>query len=408
MKKNLFLMFALLFTFVGCSKHEIGKKKPTVGATVSLDKKELTLTSGESYQFKVTYTGLDTTECFGEWTVANFKSNFSEYTPKPKITRGFISPEESGTFDVIFTLMTKEGDIIEDTCKVTCLVSKKEIHRLFCYNYAVEDTTGILSGEMTIFNPLIYQENDTTYLVGFKKDKIWIGTFNKQTKEQIDEWIDTEPTSKIQKIHVSYGNYKEFTINNGYVKSFIRDGDDIILNLSLINDRESDTYWHTMLCFRKEGKTKKYFYKDSRFRPIQNWHENSYLLNIDVSQEPYYTDDNVYTCFSDKGDVILSGKLSYRLDKTWFPTSFDEFIYIDQPYGKKLFIYKWSISKDKTIWSKDLGYDVENNVQYTSSIAKKNGNIWTFNTRIIPISGREYTLIYDVNISDGTIVKLNN
>ena len=408
MKKNLFVLFTLLLALGGCNKIEVNKKKENA-VTISLGKKELTLTAGESYQFEVTTTpaGASLDEVY--WDIVNYQPALDKKYEKPTIRNGFLLSNEGGTLDVVCIAYSEFGQMVSDTCKVRYLVSKEEVYRKYCYDYAVKDTAGLLSGEKILFKPASYA-GDTTYLIGFKKDTIWIGLFNKQTKQQIDEWMDIEPTSRTQKVHISYGQYKEITINDPRIESFSKDGDNTALLMDLSGSSASFYGAYNMLCFGKDKKVKKYFYKGTNYDGIMKWHENSYVLNIDVSQEPYEAIDNVYTCFSDAGEVLSSGLIPRELKEIWFPTGFDDFIYVSKPYAslnfKNLYICRWSLSKGKSIWSTSFGYEIESDVRYTPSIAKRNGDIWTFDIRLTPPSGRAYTLTYDVNINDGTTVRI--
>lgn len=413
MKKYLFLLFTLLFILSSCNKDDDSKK---IGGrenltAVDLDKKELSITAGESHQFKVTYTPTDTSYYDTWWNIIDYQPTLDNNITKPTITEdGFLFCDHGCTLNVVFSLITAKGETLTDTCKVTYTVSKGEIYHKYCYDYAVKDTTGIVSGKITFFEPEWYS-GDTSYLIGFKADTIWIGTFNNQTKEQIDEWIDTEPTSRVQTTYTIYGEYKEFTIKNAHVKNFIRNGDDIVLELTLTNDYSDASIGHTMLCFRKNGKTKKYIYNNRRGQKLQKWHENSYLANVDISEEPYIVIDNFYTCLADNGEPILSGTMSLGTFDQWYPVSCNEYLYVyrSNRWGPSYFInvYRRSISDEKNIWTTHFDAEFRHDVGSSPTLTEKNGDIWTFSIKVKPAQGREYYLIYDVNINDGTFTKRN-
>lgn len=292
---------------------------------------------------------------------------------------------------------------MQDECKVTYTLSKSELYNTFCHGFMVKDTSGILSGEKIFLQPK-QSKNDTTYLVGFNNDKLWIGTFNTNTKEQLDEWIDTEPTSRTLKVHFGYNDYKEFTIDYAEVKTFIRDGDNTILNLK-VNERglwESERC--SILLFRKNGETKRYFYTDMMHSPLVKWYDNSYLLQINLSQEPYNSDNLIFTCLADDGEVILSGKIAAGPNKWRYPVSFDEYLNIDSYY--RIRIKRKSITTDNTIWSIYLGDSLPYDSRYIPSLIKKEGDIWTYSIKITEYSGKEYTVTYSININDGTATKL--
>lgn len=404
MRKNLFYLFALPLMIISCSDSEEEKAKPEVTA-ISLNQKELTLKAGETHQFKVSHTPGDADAPRYLWDIRDlqYANQFPEGKGASLSLDGTLSSDVGCTLTVLVYFENKDGKVMQDECKVTYTLSKNELYNTFCHGFMVKDTSGILSGEKIFLEPK-RSENDTTYLVGFNNDKLWIGTFNTNTKEQLDEWIDTEPTSRTLKVHFGYNDYKEFTIDYAEVKTFIRDGDNTILNLK-VNERglwESERC--SILLFRKNGETKRYFYTDMMHSPLVKWYDNSYLLQINLSQEPYNSNNLIFTCLADDGEVILSGKIADGPNEWRYPVSFDEYLNIDSYY--RIRIKRKSITTDNTIWSIYLGDSLPYDSRYIPSLIKKEGDIWTYSIKITEYSGKEYTVTYSININDGTATKL--
>lgn len=411
MKKILFVLFTLLI-IAGCGKdnetEQSGKSKTDITG-ISLDRKEITLKAGESYQFQVNYTPSEAQAPQYNWSITDEK-----YYHMTKSTNqgSHISSEGkltvySGGSIVVHVGAYSDNDIFfDDECKVNIIPSIDEFYTWHCFGFMIKDTTGILSGKNVYFKPQTSQK-DTTYLVGIKNDKIWIGTFNTNTKEQLNEWTDTETISRTQKAHIGYGKYEEFTINHAEVRSFIKNGENVIMELVLENDEKSNTHNFTMLSFRNKGITKRYFVTNTSNQPLIKWHDNSYLFNIDARKEPYVQGD-YYTCFDEGGNIIITGKMfQWHNAEMLFPINFDEYLYFDYGY-KSIHISKKSISSGDNLWVKILVDDFDTDSKFTPSLISRKDNIFRFKIDVTEYSGNKYSVIYDINIINGSFQKISN
>lgn len=78
------------------------------------------------------------------------------------------------------------------------------------YGYKIKDTIGL--DKESLFYTDVYA--DSTFILGLKDRKIWVGCFNSNTKEQLNEWngIEQVPDSikKFRNVHLT-------TTTNGYI-----------------------------------------------------------------------------------------------------------------------------------------------------------------------------------------------
>lgn len=75
------------------------------------------------------------------------------------------------------------------------------------YGYNVKDKSNI-----DVTSLISIELGDSTFLTGFKDNKMWITLFDKQTKEQLQEWNGSETIKRIIKIDKGYGEYDIFNI----------------------------------------------------------------------------------------------------------------------------------------------------------------------------------------------------
>ena len=71
------------------------------------------------------------------------------------------------------------------------------------WGYHVKDTTGLELSQAKLVGEI-------DYLLGLRGGKLWIGKFNWETKEQLQEWNSTEVFNTRRTIDFGYGEIKEY------------------------------------------------------------------------------------------------------------------------------------------------------------------------------------------------------
>jgi hypothetical protein len=289
----------------------------------------------------------------------------------------------------------------------------EEFYHIYCDDYRVKDTTGlVVMGSNTI--------NGTHYLSGIQKGKFWIGKFNLDTKEQIDEFVDSKEFETEQKIHTGYGEYKSFTVWDIELIRFIEGNDYEIIKIHMQN-MEHTSGIH-MLLFSNAQSEKRYFYHTpDNYANLLEWHNGSYLEQINIDNES----DGLITCFTQYGDTIFTGRTNYLIGRTnlltsdVFPVDYVNYITpsltigytegLELTHCVELGLYYFSnpIIQEGYKWKCNLFITNDNDSRLSSKVLKKEESIWTFQFDITDYSGDKHSHTAKINIETGEIVKLS-
>lgn len=243
--------------------------------------------------------------------------------------------------------------------------------------FHVKDTTGL-----RFLNSI--QTEKTTYLLGLRNKKLWIGKFDKYGKEQLHEWNDDEDF--LPEIKLGYG---EITVLNLQTALF-----------AILSEEEE----HFAIIAEPNfynNKIKGLYIADHK--EIQSYHYNGwaikwldcYLIYSLRSSLP----DSFYKMLSKKGEPLFERKEFINPDEHT-PISIEESIY--HPSSKDL--YRLNLKTGETIWETHILLDnIPNDAELSSKITSKENSFWTYSVNITYYSGEKETRQFKINIDNGEI-----
>lgn len=267
-------------------------------------------------------------------------------------------------------------------------------YEMFCYlyfdGYLVNDTTGLTN--LTDYTKP--NQEETTYLVGRKNQKLWIGKFNTTNKQSIKEYV-------------SQGDFPiDFVYDLGYGKNETAHMD--LLNVNDFFDTpkgfvcsiQSSYSLYTVYVFNSI-QTKYYLVRDyDIYKGLLNWYDDTFLIR-------YYTESgNNILCLDQNGDTIFSGYIDNRiLACPYIPINLNDFLYID--FDDDYIFIKSGTLQTLNIHSKRLNLfpRTEEKEIFTCEFGGIKNDILEFQLVIIGKSGNVQNKSYKINIKTFKLVE---
>jgi hypothetical protein len=248
---------------------------------------------------------------------------------------------------------------------------------------------------------------DTTQLFinGRLNEKLWIGCYNKRTKNKILEWTESEKLDTIFNLHIGYGEYSDFNIgrffirypyyNNGQLYFLLWGYNDKTIN---INGRiiSSDLYFIKNNSFIKKRSSFSFPIDDAFYQNIIPW-KNSIFSKY----------QNKYICFSTDGDSLYSAD---KIVANYEPISIEECIEFNANNNtsdeRMYYFRRLNLKTNEAIWKnedKPLA-NIPANDRLDSTVIQKNSNIWDYSFFYTRIEGTRYAIQLELNIESGKLI----
>lgn len=297
-----------------------------------------------------------------------------------------------------YATVTHKGESKVIKIKVENRYTLDTYYNKFTYSYIVKDTTGLTVKS----SPINSDDPNVIYITGLRDNKLWIATFDTNTRKQILEIQDNEIFDPFVKIDIGYGEYKNYQIDIITPDKIIETENGWIVRASVsdINEKHSQ---YCFLFFIGDGYSKKIecTYNSSYF---SEWYDKSFL---DVSPR------DGYFCFDQDGVIIWSG-LRSRDYGSWsnsIPISYEEFICfrISSFFNSETGFYEEVIELSKDQFQDKNAENEENRVnlfsvddnkaKYTAKLVSRLDKILTINIDVTEYSGRKHSHIVELNLS---------
>lgn len=256
-----------------------------------------------------------------------------------------------------------------------------DYYKYFTEGYKVKDLTNFIPMGVN---------RELNILAGLKDNKLWIGHFDAESKEQIYEKKDKEDFSFTKRIHTGYGQYETFNVNTfGVAEAY----DNKLFKLNFYLSNEQTSYMvSNELWFTERGKIIDY---GTDYFSVKPWYNNSYLV-----YSPY---EDLFACLSEQGDSILSGKMDYHMpfSESVYPINYNYFISATS-LSDGIYLSIERIANDaNSSWNRnETKIDVErSDFKYAVNVLEKNSSIWKFKIDITEYSGKQHSHTVEIDVS---------
>lgn len=226
------------------------------------------------------------------------------------------------------------------------------------------------------------------YVTGLRDNKLWVGFFDPQTREQLSGKLDKEDFNFTHTVYKGYGEYETYDIYSVYAEKAYND--DLI---NLIYDMRNEKGSHTsyFLWFTNSGKKISTIYT----LPVIPWYDNSYLICGGTGM----------ACLTGQGDTIYSsstGSCYYLDEDNLYPVNHNYYVQINNWYKAIGITLGRFIDDGNSSWDENQAIRIdteEDNFKYTVMPGNKTATTWTFQVDITEYSGKKHSHTVDVDIS---------
>lgn len=253
------------------------------------------------------------------------------------------------------------------------------------YGYNVKDKSNI-----DVTSLISIELGDSTFLTGFKDNKMWITLFDKQTKEQLQEWNGSETIERTIKIDKGYGEYDIFNIGK-FILNLEKTDWGFVSTIEYI--RETDSY---LLTSNDVINKDMLFLKDKQIIYIQapsikinnpNWYKGS----IVISQV-----DTIIVLSANGEKICKLNSIPHR-DNNIYPVSYTDGLNLTESN----YISRFNFSNNKYVWKTSL--DIESNARKTVTVLDKDDKQWRLQFDVVNYDGSKQQVKFSVDIATGEI-----
>lgn len=222
-----------------------------------------------------------------------------------------------------------------------------------------------------------------SWYTGFQGDKVWIGYYDGE--ENFQEVVSSEKFERNRKVHVGYGEYKEFYIDH----------------ISITEVLETDRGYAFCSNYGDADITDVFFINEDKlvFVPslqinyynsvLRNWYDGSILVGRQFA-------------LSLDGKILREFSQYYPNDEAK-PVSYDEAICC---YDRS--ICRYNYLKGESVWYVNIDKlsNIESDAKVTMTLLEKNGEEWSYQCEIVNRDGSKSCFKFELNVETGKITYL--
>lgn len=246
---------------------------------------------------------------------------------------------------------------------------------------------------------------DTTqiFINGRINETLWIGCYNKTTKNMIFEWAESEKLDTVFYLHKGYGEYSNFFIKRFFIRYPLYKNGQLYFLLWGYNEGQinidgriisSDLYF-----IKNNSLVKK---RRSYSLPI----DEAFYQNIIPWEKSIFSKyNNEYICFSSDGDSLYS---TNKISVDHEPINIEECIFHKGPRNSNENIYYFSrlnLKNSDTVWENEIKpiVNFSTNDKLDSTVIKKNNSIWDYSFFYTRFDGNRYAIQLELDIELGSL-----
>ena len=266
------------------------------------------------------------------------------------------------------------------------LTSDSDIDKVFA-NYGITDFKDIEMRSGYINTTNHGHEWGTANFAGLRNNHLWIASFDRETKQKMVEWTDSEYFDRTPTKHMGYGEYKEFKIDEIHLfQTFCKNDSSVSSVILQGRDYTEGVYiFKTPKCVKKLNVGP---YPCS----IVKWYNQSVFIGR--------------CCYNMAGDTIYVAKESMILpheSDLATTVSYKETIFTDRnSFDQKFYVVKKNWETCLIEWSievPELSKEPKD-AKIAVSIVDNSTYIWKYKADITRYDGSKKTLFFSVNIRD--------
>lgn len=227
-------------------------------------------------------------------------------------------------------------------------------------------------------------ENDEyAYFSGLKNNRLWLASFDTETKQKQVEWTDTEECNRERKLDLGYGEYENVTLsyiipiyytsNNNFV---------VILDYRFGNSGNNDALREHYAIFKYNSSTKKI--NLGKYNNSNKGYKDSFFIGN--------------CCYTQTGDTIYVAPKFYNV--TRLMVSYEEGI-----EESTASITRYNYKEGEIIWNTSIKppFEVPSDARSTITLLDNSTNIWKYRVDYTFYDGTKKEHTFSINIDNGEI-----
>lgn len=270
----------------------------------------------------------------------------------------------------------------------------EEYYKRYTFGYKVKDTSNLKSISMNV----LYQDPSTALLSGLRDSMIWIGKFDIETKEQIEDYTDAIKFNDMIKIELGYGEHEDIHIHSIVPTQFLStEASKIIVYLLKGN---SNNYRQSII-FASKDTTRHYI--DNNNSILLPWYNGSFAMRN-------YIDRRGYIVYDKNGAEITRFRAWLDIDDR-IPVSYTEFIDVSIFSEKGVSIYRSGFG-DYTVppskWNTII--DIlkgDSRSKCQMSVINHTEDIYKLRIDVTEYSGEKHSHAIEINVSNGEVLSID-
>ena len=259
------------------------------------------------------------------------------------------------------------------------------------WGYHVKDTTGLELSQAKLVGEI-------DYLLGLRGGKLWIGKFNWETKEQLQEWNSTEVFNTRRTIDFGYGEIKEykFDLHSASLQVEILDEQSVAILAQIGQGEEllSDLY------VASGDNIQSYIMEIPKNKLVRDYllvtWNNGYATTLNY----YINNSEILHSFYSMENKILFKSSCYIDLLSCTPLNQEEVINYQQVKRPSRINFRTG----ETIWETNITLDdIPLDTRLKAELTTTENNTWIYTINITYHSGEKDTKQFKINIDNGEI-----
>lgn len=282
--------------------------------------------------------------------------------------------------------------------------------------YLVKNKEGF---DINSINILCYNE-DSTFLTGFRNEKLWVALFNEHTNERLHEWNGTESFDRTIDINLGYGEHDIFEA----ISFSFHVGEDEIFEQNYWSRKTSWGYAFAPSFKKNDTESAiKYIFilngdrilihdcQESYMRH-SNWYNNSMIISTNNEE------DFEYIVLSAEGEYITTLHIANPIDDYTYPLSYTDGLDFtawgvgsfgqNSCWGFVRYRYTDEYATTDAVWRSVItaSDEIDLNARISETVLERSDPVWKFQIDAVNPDGSKKQVICTVDVETGKVTEI--
>lgn len=243
---------------------------------------------------------------------------------------------------------------------------------------------------------------DTNFIFfnGRINQKLWVGGFEKASKQKIFEWTENSKLDTTFRIHGGYGEYANFEITDFWGMYFYKLNNACSFLLRGYDKSADQVVTMDLYFFNNENLIKKYrtipYPSNAYFQSIHPWFNGIIVTQSNAKR----------ACYNMNGDSLFAVDSSITINDRIFAVNYeDAILYALNLSEKSVYFSRKNIKTNETLWTSSTVVldNSQEPIKINNTSVSKVNNTWTYKIDYTRYSGEKKSVQVVLDIDTGDI-----